>query len=671
MTSSYPLLNKVQVLSGVRVRMRDGVELNVRITRPDAPGRFPAILQYNPYRRLGVPSANYRDAHPPVVPFLAERGYVLVQCDVRGTGSSSGHCSDMYSDDEREDGLEMIDWCSRQDWSTGAVGMIGKSYEAVVQWQMAAQNPLALKAIVVRSGGVALANEFSNPGGSIRPWMFEAYAPWMTAFNFAPPDPTLTGVRWADIWKERLENSTPWGISFISNLSDGDYWRRRSVAPDFDRVKCAVLLIEGWADWYSSAQLHAFQRLAAPRKVLIGPWGHFYADERDCYPGPRIDARIEYLKWFDHHLKGIENGVMDEPPVTVFVREWQNPELICPEEPGRWLSSSEWPPRGTDARTWNLSEKEAVASSPIDGRDSFEFRPSVGMAMGRLGLGTTQPWGMPTDQRVDDAYSLVYDAPPVDADTTIIGEPEAVLFVSTTASTTYIGVRLCDVAPDGTSRLVSYGGLMTTLRHDPLRNDPMVPGEAAEIRFPMKHCAYTLKRGHRMRIAVSGSLFQNAWPAGQTGITTIHRGTATPSRIIVPTMSGAVDQLPEPIFTPSPFPQTLPSAFPKPTYSIIHDYVDDTVTCELAMQIGDAGARGDGVNRSKFTVSNKSPANAVIRSSFHYRPAHPTLAIELETHCQTLSNADTYTHAVQLEVRIDGARHFSRSWTKSVPRLGS
>ena len=98
----------VRVITGLRVPMRDGVELNVRITRPDAPGRFPGVVEYNPYRRLGEALPDYRDEFPPVVPYLAERGYVVVQFDVRGTGSSSGFSTDMYSPEERRDAVRPI-----------------------------------------------------------------------------------------------------------------------------------------------------------------------------------------------------------------------------------------------------------------------------------------------------------------------------------------------------------------------------------------------------------------------------------------------------------------------------------------------------------------------------------------------------------------------------------
>ena len=269
MTQIYP----VKVHTRIRVAMRDGVELNVRLTRPDAPGRFPGVMEYHPYRRLAAALPDWRDEYPPVVPFLAARGYAVVQYDVRGTGSSSGFSTDIYSPEERQDGYDMVAWIAAQHWCTGAVGMIGKSYGAVVQWQVAVQRPPALKAIVVRSANDDVYTGFTNPGGCIRPWMFEYYAPLMNALNFSPPDPALVGERFAAIWAERLERSAPWSLGYIRNTLHGPYWRDQSLAPDYERVQCAVLLIEGWADWYATEELRAFQRLSVPKKGTDRPVG--------------------------------------------------------------------------------------------------------------------------------------------------------------------------------------------------------------------------------------------------------------------------------------------------------------------------------------------------------------------------------------------------------------
>ena len=661
MAGLYP----VQVQTGIRVRMRDGVELNVRVTRPDAPGRFPGVMEYHPYRRLAAALPDYRDEYPPVVPYLAERGYAVVQFDVRGTGSSSGFSTDIYAPEERQDAYDMVAWIADQPWCSGAVGMIGKSYGAVVQWQVAVQQPPALKAIVVRSANDDVYTGFTNPGGCIRPWMFEYYAPLMNALNFAPPDPALVGNKWATIWAERLERSAPWSLGYIRNTLHGPYWHAQSLAPGYDRVQCAVLLIEGWADWYATEELRAFQRLSVPKKVLIGPWGHYYAEEKEAFPGPRIDARCEYLKWFDHWLKGIDNGVMDEPPVTVFVRGWCAPSLLCLEDAGGWRNEAAWPPARVRPTPMYLADGGRLAeSAPREAAaDSYVYRPSVGITTGRRGLGSTTPWAMPVDQRLDEAYSLLFTGGPMAAPLELLGEPEAVLHVSSSAEVAYFHVKLCDVAPDGASRLISDGGLLATHRASHEVPEKLVPGQIYELRIGLRHCAYALAPGHRLRVAIASAEFQNAWPVGERAMNTVHRGGTHASHVVLPVAPADAHPLPAPDFAPSPHALPAEATLARPEYRIELDLVDDTVSCVLRPPDG-----GRTTGHSRYTASNRDPARTVIIASATHVAVHPALDIRVEATCQTVSDAASYTHLSQVRITIDGAEHCSKSWTESVPR---
>jgi predicted acyl esterase len=658
-------VHSVAVITGIRVAMRDGVELNVRVTRPDAAGRFPAVMEYHPYRRLAAALPDYRDEYPPVVPYLAERGYAVVQYDVRGTGSSAGFSTDIYSPEERQDGYDMVAWIAAQPWCNGAVGMIGKSYGAVVQWQVAVQRPPALKAIVVRSANDDVYTEFSNPGGCIRPWMFECYAPMMNALNFAPPDPALVGDRFAAIWAERLERSEPWSLNYIRNTLHGSYWRDQSLAPGYDRVQCAVLLIEGWADWYASAELRAFQKLTAPRKVLIGPWGHYYAEEKAAFPGPRIDARREYLRWFDHWLKAIDNGVMADPPVTVFVRSWQPPALLCLEDAGEWRNEAAWPPERVRQTPMYLADDGRLdATAPGEpGASRYDYRPSVGITTGRRGLGSTTPWAMPIDQRLDEAYSVLFTSDAVSATTELLGEPVATLFVSSTAEVAYFHVKLCDVAPDGASRLIADGGLLATHRHSHERPEALVPGQIYQLRIPLRHCAYAVAPGHRLRVSIAGAEFQNAWPTGQPARNTIHRGGPHASCIALPVAPPAEPMPAPPSFADSPHPMPSVDALARPDYAFHLDLVNDTVTCELRTQDG-----GRTSNHSRYTVSNRDPAHTVIDASATHVAVHPTLDIRIDAGCQTTSDATSYTHVSTVQISVNGTPYFHKSWSESVPR---
>ena len=620
---------KVQVVY-TRVPMRDGVELAVKIMRPDAEGKFPAVMLYYPYRALRKPKPDYREEEPSFYPYLAERGYAIVQYDVRGTGNSGGWSKDIYSDDERRDGHDMVEWIAAQPWCNGNVGMMGNSYVGVVQWQVAVQNPPHLKTIIVKSANDNVYTEWTYPGGVLRPYMFDTYSPIMTAYNFAPPDPELVGEKWSEIWQERLENNRPWGIGFITHPLDGPYWQDRSLSTDYSRVKCPVLVIAGWSDVYPTALLRAFSKLKVPyKRALVGPWKHgwFGFGDENVVPGPRIDGRPIYLKWFDYWLKGIDNGIMEEPPVTVFVRKFTPPSVHMPiEEAGFWRSEKDWPvPRAQSTPFYFHAEgqlsRERYTAVQEEG-DELEYNPAVGITSGIHWGGGIPPWGMPIDQRWDEAYSLTYTTSPLEEDVEVTGNPQAVLYVSSTADVAYFRVKLIDVAPDGTHKLVRYGGLNATHRNSHFTPEPLVPGQVYELKVDVKAMSYVFEEGHRIRVAIA-----NADPE-------------------------------------------IALEKQKPTeYSITRDLVKQTTTVRLGSE--SSRDRGEGfqktVQRSSFTVSSESPADAHLKANCIYIITRPESEIKVEVNELTASNKAAFRHVVEVEVTVNGARHFNKSWSVTIP----
>jgi putative CocE/NonD family hydrolase len=653
---------KVKVVADARVRMRDGVELAAKITRPDAEGRFPAIVGYTPYRRLSTikraPSEREYSHGPHGSYDFAQRGYAVVDFDVRGTGNSGGSSQEMYADAERRDGYEMVEWVAAQPWCDGNVGMWGISYGGVDTWQVAAQQPPHLKAVIVRSGTEDVYGDWTYPGGVPRSlFIFGVYAPGMTAANFAPPDTDTVGEKWADIWEEHLNKNVPWSIGFLKHQRDDPYWRARSVRPDYDRIKCPVFLIEGWADWYQTAELRAFANLKVPKRVLIGPWAHYWPE--DALPGPRIDGRREYLKWFDHWLKGVDTGVNDEPPVTIFVRQYQPPAPTYLEEKGFWRQEADWPPARTEPTPMYLQAegrlgREGPGRSGGDVSDSFTYNPAVGVMSGVLGRGGLAPWAMPLDQRLDEAYSLTYTTPPLPDDLEVTGNPSAVLHVSSTAEVAYFTVRLCDVAPDGTSKLVSDGGLNATHRASRSEPEPLKPGEVYELKIDLRSLAYVFPAGHRIRVAVASADFQNAWPVSKPATNRVHRGASYPSRVILPVAPEQTPKLPAPDFRPSPNPLPELESLPKPEHTVCFDLINEAVTVRTA--------------RASFTVSLKNPAEAVMTGTRQLVISKAGTEVRVEAQCVTSSDAATFRHLVEVEVTVNGKRHFNKGWTVVVPR---
>jgi hypothetical protein len=235
--------------------------------------------------------------------------------------------------------------------------------------------------------------------------------------------------------------------------------------------------------------------------------------------------------------------------------------------------------------------------------------------------------------------------------------------VASTATVAYFHVKLCDVAADGTSRLICDGGLLATHRNSHESPEALTPGQVYALRIPLRHCAYAVETGHRLRIAIASAEFQNAWPTRESAVNTVHRGGLHASNIVLPIVPVDPRPLAPPAFAPSPHPLPAAGTLPRPEYRFELDLVDDTVSCVL--RPADSGHTS---SRSRYTVSNRHPARTVIASSATHVAPHPALDIRVEATCQTASDASSFTHLSQVRITVGGAEHFSKSWSESVPR---
>jgi putative CocE/NonD family hydrolase len=674
---------KVKVDRQVRVKMPDGVELGAVIVRPDSDGKFPAIMSDSPYRTLGAIKSQYSDKDYDNTTdgpsYFAEHGYAVVYYDVRGTGNSGGSSPDMYADKERRDGYDMVEWIAAQPWCDGNVGMWGFSYSGVDQWQVGEQNPPHLKTLIVGSANTDVYLDWNYPGGVLRPWMFFSYSPDMLASNFAPPNLDMVGTKWAEIWNEHLENNVPWGVGYIKNQLDSAYWHNKSLAPNYDRIKVPVLLWSGWADWYPTPILRAFSKINVPKKVFIGPWAHYWPDM--AFPGPRIDWRNIMLSWFDHWLKGKPTGVMDTPPVVLFVRKYKEPtERYYDEDAGFWRYENEWPPARTQSTPMYLSSGQALARKAEgeggDLHDQYTYKPSVGMTEGIHSGGGIPPWGYQLDQRRDEAYSLTYTTPPLEQDLEVTGDPQAILYASSSAKTAYFNVTLTDVANDGTSKLVTHGALLATHRNSHAQPEPLVPGNVYELKIDIEAISYVFSAGHRIRVDIASANFQNAWPTGEAAVNTIYHGTRYPSRVVLPVAPAQSPKLPTPQLPPSLRPVETADELEmmQPVHQIAFDPVTETVTMteepsgKWKKDASDS-TKAKTESRSSFTVSDSNPAEATEKSTTDsYFDLPGGVEIRVESSEVVMSNKDSFLYLPHVDVTINGKEHFSKSWTIQVPR---
>ncbi|MET7441083.1 CocE/NonD family hydrolase, partial [Streptomyces sp. NPDC005568] len=352
----------------VVIPMSDGVRLSARIWRPTASDRepVPAVLEYIPYRKRDLTSVRDSVHHP----YIAGHGYACVRVDVRGTGESEGVLKDEYLEREQADAEEVLAWLAEQPWCDGATGMMGLSWGAFAALQVAARRPPSLRAIAIASftddrhhddmhymGGAMLSDNLAEAGT-------------MFAYATCPPDPAVVGDRWRDMWRERLENTDPWVLEWLRHQRRDDYWRHASVSENYQDVRCPVLASSGWADGYSNAVTRLLGNLDVPRKGLIGPWSHKFPHLGE--PGPAIGYLQEVVRWWDHWLKGVDNGVMDGPMLRTWMQDSVPPSTSYEERPGRWVAEPTWPSPHIHPVTYPLTRHRIEPPGPDGAGDAGE-----------------------------------------------------------------------------------------------------------------------------------------------------------------------------------------------------------------------------------------------------------------------------------------------------------
>ena len=244
-----------------------------------------------------------------------------------------------------------------------------------------------------------------------------------------PPDPAIADLDglegWRETWRARLENSPLQLVDWIGHQTRDAYWKHASVCENYADIECAVMAVSGWADGYCNAVPRLLENLPGPRKGLIVPWGHTYPNVGR--PGPEIGFLQEALRWWDHWLKGIDSGIMDEPMLTAWMQESEPPRASYDERKGHWIAEETWPSPRIALATYFLNRD----GPNCDGLGTAAGAEATLMLASPLTLGIASgewdPYGagpdMPVDQRADDGGSLVFDSQPLDEPLEILGRP--------------------------------------------------------------------------------------------------------------------------------------------------------------------------------------------------------------------------------------------------------
>lgn len=524
---------KIKIELGELVPMRDGIRISVDIYRPDAPGRFPVILAQTPYDNL--PWARHLGAR-----WFAERGYAFAVADIRGRYDSEGEW-DPFDAKHKTDGYDLIEWLARKEWSNGRIGTAGPSFMGWTQWWTASEHPPSLKAI---------APEVSPPDGLANfPYqdglMMSVAADWAAMMAGRTnqligegPYGGFTHNRLAedlhlpllDLPKIKGATDAPYYEKWVRNiLSTDEYWQNISYqgSEHYSKMTVPSLNVTGWFDANYPGSPMNFEGMkrygatpAARRPfLLIGPWTHYrYARELagfDYGPDAEFPMQSYLCRFFDHFLKGIDNGFDREAPVHVFVMGRN-----------KWLAEQDWPLPETHWTKYYIHSQGHANSLKGDGtldtqppgneaRDEYSYDP-VHPTIMDLGVHTGHIDGA-VDTRIpaigDDV--LVFTSPVLKEDVEVVGPVKALLYAATSARDTAWMMRLVDVHPDGYAALLCDAILRARFR-DP-QNAGAFNGRRLSDIVPDRVYQYTLEfwrgtgnlfgKGHRIRIEISSSYY--------------------------------------------------------------------------------------------------------------------------------------------------------------------
>ena len=650
---------RVREIEHTWIPLSDGCRLAARIWLPDDAEEdpVPAVLEYLPYRKNDGTAT--RDAARQ--PYVAGFGYATVRVDMRGTGESDGLIEDEYSPQEENDALEVIAWLAEQPWCTGSVGIWGISWGGFNALQLAARRPPALKAIMTLcASDDRYSDDVHYRGGCVLALDMLHWASSMLTWSGRPPDPRLRGDDWRETWLRRLEAGTSWIEPWLAHQRRDEYWKQGSVCEDYAAIECPVYAVGGFVDGYTNAVPRLLEGLSGPRKGLIGPWSHSFPD--DALPGPSIGFLQECVRWWDHWLKGVENGVMDEPMLRVWMQESVEPRPSYEVRPGRWVAEPSWPSPHVRPERWELpGQGERRARSPQSTGSEAGVWTASGQAADLAG-----------DQRLDDARSIVFDFEPLSEPLEILGLPAATLTLAIDRPLGLVCVRLCDVFPDGTSALATRGLLNLAHRQSHEEPIPLEPGTRYEVRVPLDVIAHSFPAGHVVRVAVSPAYWPWAWPSPEPVTLKVYGGTL---ELPVRPPRSEDDSLPEFEEPEHSAPLEVERLQPGTEGRTLHrDLANGLVVQRFDWDLGGAARlvaidlETADFSEVAYSVVDDDPLTASVSFEAATGMARDDWRIRSDVKSSMTCDRDSFHVEMRLDVREGDESVFEREWKLSFPR---
>jgi hypothetical protein len=474
------------------------------------------------------------------------------------------------------------------------------------------------------------------------------------------------------MWEARIRNNTPWILLWLRHQRRDAFWQQGSVCEDLARIKTPVYAVNGWADNYAESIPRLLAGLTAPRKGLIGPWAHSYPHHATVKP--EIGWLQEALRWWDHWLKGRDTGIMAEPMYRVWMQESVRPQTCYRQRPGRWVAEASWPSPRIAWRALHLNAGLVLEARPRRTSALPICSPLwVGIAAGEVGrYGDAAEW--PTDQREDDAGSLVFASLPLPERTEILGAPQLDLEFAVDRPVALVAVRLNDVAPDGASTRVTVG--LLNLNHHKSHEKPvrLRPGTRYRATVDLDDIAHAFPEGHRIAVSVSTVYWPIAWPSPEPVTLTVYSGR---SRLRLPVRPlDPADATLAPFGEPEQAPDTPVVKHEVPALcrrTVSRDLLTGRITVDFprwtgATEMIDIGQTFTSQGYARYIIEEGDPLSARVETDYRVSLKRPDTTISHHSTGVLTCDATHFRVEAQLDVFENDSKVFSRSWDERIKR---
>ncbi len=538
--------------------MRDGVHLSANVFFPEGDGPFPVLLNRTPYIKDTALRMKRSESY-------VRAGYAVVHMDVRGRGNSEGDFNPYFQ--EIEDGFDSLEWAGTQPWSNGRVGTYGGSYEGWTQiYPTRLQSKYHKAAFLMCTPSMHPFHEGVYWSGVPIPIV----GMWTLFTSGKTNKEQISELDWEATVNVRPLKDMMAQIGLSSSYRDehyahdrlDDFYKRLWYDGVLDRTLVPCYHVTGWFDDDQRGTLDYFPALALHhpdptvrrnQKLLVGPWPHRLSIDSsklgdfDYGPHSMVPLQKEAIRWFDYWLKGIDNGILQEPRCRLF---------LMGTDANRWIETDTFPIAESKSRAFLLGAEGPANSLLGQGKlssthgaspaSSFTYNPErpapTPFWKENFQNGTNED--LRPIQRRDDV--LVFTTEPLAMPLNVVGRLSAELYVSTSATDTDFVARLSDVAPDGYAQRLNAGILRLRYRDGYTEPKLVHPGEIVKINVDVWATGHQFAAGHRVRLEVTSSAFPTWAPNYNTGgnvweettpvmaENTVYHSEKYPSRLILP-----------------------------------------------------------------------------------------------------------------------------------------